>query len=310
MYYITQANFSRIHAKSKHQIAFNGDNAAYLYPHRHIDWFNDQEVSRILLCTILLDADHSLHPKFMPDTGWEQLSTPADDFRMAIPPKAPAYHTHADCPALHSVYRNFELPVGLKERYGEKGVQQFRQWLHTPTAHGTPFDWLEDNANRFAAQVSAKWRGCKWHEAIESYRKHRNSGVKLFAYNDLAAIQQKIDQLLADFNAWLATLTPAEQHAVQIHKQQAWCHQERYWAKHSRSYHNHLSAEQVRILLAEFSEQFKDPMQNALLAYHYQQAIRSGLTTDLPILQQLGFTACDCQKQIERSRLQGTQQAA
>ena len=101
--------------------------AAYIYDKKNITWFNELEASRLFLCKVfLLQPNHLLIQK-MEANKWLKIITSADEYTHVFPPTKPKFHLTANCIHSHHNYINFELPVGFKEKYREKGVEQFRQ---------------------------------------------------------------------------------------------------------------------------------------------------------------------------------------
>ena len=82
-------------------------------------------------------------------------------------PKAPSYHINKACEGLHQPFRDFELPVGFVEIYGEAGVIRFRKWLN--------FDVLEHDPERFKIKCEALWPQVSWHSVL--LERKENSGV-------------------------------------------------------------------------------------------------------------------------------------
>lgn len=277
MVYITQANYRRLLADPVPKLDMNGQDAL-LYTEHHIDWFSNLEAERLYLCKILLH-EHS-HPLFDQMIGkkWLYVFTPKDEYTHAVKPQPPRYHL-AGCDCMCHHFTNLRLPVGFKETYGIEGVEAFRDWF---TLH---CDLLPDHSSRFLNKVQALWPRVQWEGSVHQAVHLLNSGVCHFYNLHLPQLKQAVTDLLTRYKTWISSLPAPEQHALNAHK------------RHSSNCQG-LSAPAVtpqRLikLLQQFTQEFKNPMRDALLMYYYQSALNSGLgNCSTTALEALGFEPC------------------
>ncbi len=291
MAFITNYNFKRIYANpetvGKGLMMENCEEL--LYPNQVIDWFSDLEATRLFLCKILLlEPGHALFTQMI-HQKWLKIYTPADDFRHATKPKAPSYHVNKACEGLHQPFRDFELPVGFVEIYGEAGVTRFRKWLNSVDKDGQkPFDVFEHNPERFKIKCEALWARVSWHSVL--LERKENSGVHVFHYSTVEEIHDYINYLMAQYTRWLNNvLTDTECKAVETFKRRS--------TQKGLSFPG-MDNQALSKLMATFQREFKNRMTNALLAYYYKVAEKNHSDdVDKEVLEHLGFKPCgheDC----------------
>lgn len=282
MAFITKYNFKRIHANpetvGKGLMMENCEEL--LYPHKKIDWFSDLEATRLFLCKILLlEPGHALFAQMI-HQKWLKIYTPADNFRRATKPKAPSYHINKACEGLHQPFRDFELPVGFVEIYGEAGVIRFRKWLN--------FDVLEHDPKRFKIKCEALWPQVSWHSVL--LERKENSGVHVFDYSTEEEIHGYINYLMEQYTQWLNNvLNDTERKSVETFKRRS--------TQKGLSFPG-MDNQALNKLMATFQREFKNRMTNALLAYYYKVAEKNHSDdVNKEVLEHLGFKPCghvDC----------------
>ena len=282
MAFITKYNFKRIHANpetiGKGLMMENCEEL--LYPHKKIDWFSDLEATRLFLCKILLlEPGHALFTQMI-HQKWLKIYTPADNFRRATKPKAPSYHINKACEGLHQPFRDFELPVGFVEIYGEAGVIRFLKWLN--------FDVLEHDLERFKIKCEALWPRVSWHSVL--LERKENSGVHVFDYSTEEEIHGYINYLMEQYTQWLNNvLNDTERKAVETFKRRS--------TKKGLSFPG-MDNQALNKLMSTFQREFKNRMTNALLAYYYKVAEKNHSDdVNKEVLEYLGFKPCghvDC----------------
>ena len=282
MAFITKYNFKRIHANpetiGKGLMMENCEEL--LYPHKKIDWFSDLEATRLFLCKILLlEPGHALFTQMI-HQKWLKIYTPADNFRRATKPKAPSYHINKACEGLHQPFRDFELPVGFVEIYGEAGVIRFRKWLN--------FDVLEHDLERFKIKCEALWPRVSWHSVL--LERKENSGVHVFDYSTEEEIHGYINYLMEQYTQWLNNvLNDTERKAVETFKRRS--------TQKGLSFPG-MDNQALNKLMSTFQREFKNRMTNALLAYYYKVAEKNHSDdVNKEVLEYLGFKPCghvDC----------------
>ena len=291
MAFITKYNFKRIHANpetiGKGLMMENCEEL--LYPNQVINWFSDLEATRLFLCKILLlEPGHALFTQMI-HQKWLKIYTPADDFRRATKPKAPSYHTNKACEGLHQPFRDFELPVGFVEIYGEAGVIRFRKWLNSVDKDGQkPFDVFEHNPERFKIKCEALWPRVSWHSVL--LERKENSGVHIFDYSTEEEIHGYINYLMGQYTQWLNNvLNDTERKAVETFKRRS--------TQKGLSFPG-MDNQALNKLMATFQREFKNRMTNALLAYYYKVAEKNHSDdVNKEVLEHLGFKPCghvDC----------------
>ena len=284
MAFITKYNFKRIHAdpKTVGKGLMMENCEELLYPNQVIDWFSDLEATRLFLCKILLlEPGHALFTQMI-HQKWLKIYTPADNFRRATKPKAPSYHTNKACEGLHQPFRDFELPVGFVEIYGEAGVIRFRKWLNSIDKDGQkPFDVFEHKPERFKIKCEALWPRVSWDSVL--LERKENSGTLSFEHYTTEEIKLYINNLMDEYAQWLTKLTPTERKAVETFKRRS--------AQKGLSFHD-LDSTVVSTLMAKFQKDFKKQMAYALLSYYYKMAMENDNSVDEKVLEHLGFKPC------------------
>jgi len=242
--------------------------------------FSDLEATRLFLCKILLlEPGHALFAQMI-HQKWLKIYTPADNFRRATKPKAPSYHINKACEGLHQPFRDFELPVGFVEIYGEAGVIRFRKWLN--------FDVLEHDPERFKIKCEALWPQVSWHSVL--LERKENSGVHVFDYSTEEEIHGYINYLMEQYTQWLNNvLNDTERKSVETFKRRS--------TQKGLSFPG-MDNQALNKLMATFQREFKNRMTNALLAYYYKVAEKNHSDdVNKEVLEHLGFKPCghvDC----------------
>jgi hypothetical protein len=116
MAYITNANYKRIIDKINLKEIGNIESDVYKKP---IYFLNKSEVKYLQAMQILLkDPEKFAIEVYKPIIN-------KDTLKYVFESKQPAcYHEDQDCPNLHSVFRNFEIPAEIKERVRKKATDE------------------------------------------------------------------------------------------------------------------------------------------------------------------------------------------
>lgn len=207
---------------------------------------------------------------------YRKISKPVDDFYYVIPPKSPAYHESLDCPFLLSDYRNFEVPVEIKNQGTEK-IIEFRQWFLEVQS------LFERDPAAFQARLQLKWKILIPLNEIEK----QNSGfadVKNYTLEDLV---NKINELLGQARAFMKSSVPNTIILKRYQKQA-------YFGLRPDPLENNntgFSDDEVKKVLAIFDTEYKKPIKNLLLEY-YRVTFNPKLKFQGTLLEELGFIAC------------------
>lgn len=107
----------------------------------------------------------------------------ADHLNLLYPPKAPSFHAHAGCSALHHDYENFYIPESIK-LLGKTAVLKFRDFFaqHRSTYESAPSLFQFMVQNKFKVQVPSMDRVHRLNSGIETIDNPENSIAKIKAY--------------------------------------------------------------------------------------------------------------------------------
>ncbi|MBL0737638.1 hypothetical protein JI750_12100 [Flavobacterium sp. GN10] len=174
MAYITLSNTNKIIFKSNlKNLNLVGD--LYKIP---IYFFSKYEESALLAIQELLkNPEKYFNEIYIP-------YEPVDTFTLVYEGKKPSYHKFSDCPRLHSVYENFEIPSEIV-KLGKEKVNEFRNWFETVKN-------LLDDPQIFVMRLKLKW-------GIETNPNAiliRNSGSTEVENLSIEELENKIDLII------------------------------------------------------------------------------------------------------------------
>lgn len=188
----------------------------------------------------------------------------------------PAYHTRKDCPNLQSKYRNYEIPVEIKER-GDEEIQKFRQWFKENQI------FLESKPDLFVAKLQIAFRLSNIPNAID----HENTGAKEFDNLDLKVLEERIDSILRASGSFYKD-NPDKHTILRRFQKLTFL---AYTKDPIRNNDTELTDDELRSFLFEYDSTFKKPFKDLLLQY-YMVKFNPELNFDGYLLEQLGFKIC------------------
>ncbi|RRB06862.1 hypothetical protein [Larkinella rosea] len=188
----------------------------------------------------------------------------------------PAYHRDLVCPNLHSNFKNFEIPVEIKDK-GIQEITRFRKWFHI---HKEIF---ETDLKRFTELLEASFFIIINPATIEQ----KNSGIEKIRNYDLEELEIEIDDLLKKAGRFyyftekitiilkrFSTLTFLAYKTDPI-------------INNDTGY----SDDEVREVLKQYDREFKKPLKELLIEY-YKVSLNPNLSFSGLLLDRLDFKSC------------------
>jgi hypothetical protein len=213
---------------------------------------------------------------------------PVDTLKFVYEGKNPSYHKFADCPRLHSVYENFEIPTEIRE-LGKEKINEFRIWFET-VKH------LLDEPEKFVMRLRLKW-------GIETNPNAiiiSNSGSTEIENLNIEDLERKIDLTIKNAGKFYYE---NEKNKTILHKFSKFTYLA-YKAEKIEKNETIYSDEEIKILLKDYDNKFKRPLKGMLIEY-YRLKHNPNINFEGTILEKLGFKQCGhCHNQEINQRLQ------
>lgn len=200
---------------------------------------------------------------------------PVDTFTLIYEGKKPSYHKFADCPRLHSVYENFEIPSEIRE-LGKEKINEFRNWFET-VKH------LLDDPETFVMRLKLRW-GIETNPNAIIFH---NSGSTEIENLNVEELESKIDLIIKNAGRFYYK---SEKNKAILSKYSKFT----YLAYKSEKIENNetnYSDEEIKALLEEYDYEFKRPLKRMLIEY-YRLKHNPNMDLEGFILEKLGFKEC------------------
>lgn len=286
MAYITNANYKRIIDKINLKEIGNIESDVYKKP---IYFLNKSEVKYLQAMQILLkDPEKFAIEVYKPIIN-------KDTLKYVFESKQPScYHEDQDCPNLHSVFRNFEIPAEIKERVRKKATDEgkseseilfleeqqikiFRRWFNEN------FICFKADPEEFLRRLDIRWNVQRNVKEIE----RGNSGME-FIYNlNLVELENEIDKVLREAGRYFTENNDKQDLIRRFQKLTFIAYQKGAIEINDTE----LSDDELRKFLLEYDTKFKKPIKSLLIQY-YRVKYNSDLSFDGLLLDRLNFKPC------------------
>ncbi|WP_132053119.1 hypothetical protein [Pseudocnuella soli] len=200
-----------------------------------------------------------------------------DSKKYVFPERQPSYHRDRTCQRLHSNYKNFEIPVAVRER-GDAGVEAFRIWFTQNNCHNlTATEYIQ------ALQLKFPYVGGINPRSIEL----DNTGNVTQENYSLEGLLTKINQILDECDKYFEDNKAIRNLIVRYQK----------WTFLAFTYgtikdnNSGLSDEQLRDFLYKYELTFKTPVKSLLVEY-YRIRFNPELEFEGKLLEKMGFSQC------------------
>ncbi|MCL9968075.1 MAG: hypothetical protein NBV56_01990 [Aquirufa antheringensis] len=286
MAYITAANYKRIIGKIN--LKEVGDINVEVYK-KPIYFLNKSELKYLQAMQILFkDPEKFAIEVYKPIIN-------KDTLKYVFESKQPAcYHEDEECPNLHSVFRNFEIPSEIKERVRQKAtddgkseseilfleeqqIKIFRRWFLEN------FICFKTDPEEFLRRLDIRWNVQRNVEEIE----RDNSGIESIYNLNLVELENEIDQVLREAGRYFTENNDKQDLIRRFQKLTFIAYQKGAIEINDTE----LSDDELREFLIEYDTKFKKPVKNLLIQY-YRVKYNSELSFDGLLLDRLNFKPC------------------
>ncbi|MFM6948721.1 MAG: hypothetical protein ACKOWQ_06905 [Aquirufa sp.] len=286
MAYITAANYKRIIGKIN--LKEIGDINVDVYK-KPIYFLNKSEVKYLQAMHILLkDPEKFAIEVYKPIINKDTLKYVFESNQPAC------YHEDQDCPNLHSVFRNFEIPSEIKERARQKAtddgkgeseilfleeqqIKIFRRWFLEN------FICFKTDPEEFLRRLDIRWNVQRNVEEIE----RDNSGIESIYNLNLVELENEIDQVLREAGRYF-TENNDKQNLIRRFQKLTFI---AYQKGAIEINDTELSDDELREFLIDYDTKFKKPVKNLLIQY-YRVKYNSELSFEGLLLDRLNFKPC------------------
>lgn len=263
--YITRSNLERITRKTKTDIVLEGK-----IHDRPIYFFSEFEIKNLLSLKIFIN-----NPRYFIDNYYTTVKT-EDSKKYVFEEGSPAYHKRKDCERLNSNFRNFEIPLKIKEQ-GEVKINEFRKWFKEN------LDLLDDPVvfvmrlrNKFDVNTNPK--------SVE----YENRGISEFDNLNLYFIPAVIDKLVFKAADFYNSSTENEQNILKNFSKRTYL---AFSEKKIEDNDTGLSDAELKTFLKDYDSTFKKPIRNLIIKKFIGEA-NEDLKFDSTLLDKLGFKPC------------------
>jgi hypothetical protein len=286
MAYITAANYKRIIGKINLKQVGDIDLEVYKKP---IYFLNKSEVKYLQAMQILLkDPEKFAIEVYKPIINKDTLKYVFESNQQAC------YHEDQDCPNLHSVFRNFEIPYEIKERVREKAtndgkteseiffleeqqIKIFRRWFIEN------FICFKTDPEEFLRRLDIRWNVQRNVLEIERV----SSGIESIDNLNLVDLENEIDKVLREAGRYF-TENKDKQDLIRRFQKLTFI---AYQKGAIEINDTELSDDELRKFLIEYDTKFKMPIKSLLVQY-YRIKYNSELSFDGLLLDRLNFKSC------------------
>jgi len=189
----------------------------------------------------------------------------------------PAYHKDSDCDRLSADYINYIVPEFIRER-GLDAVKAYRAWFKAN------MHLLNDRPTHF--QLRFKTQYGIWIEPKQI--ELPNSGITKFESCDLESLEKSIDEILARAAA-LYNSDELTREIISNWGKNAWLG--RRPNEPLRGNKTGADEDSIRAFLRRYESKILTPLKRTLIEY-YKIKLNPRLEYGCPLLDQLGFVAC------------------
>ena len=204
----------------------------------------------------------------------------------------PAYHQNCECERLNSNFKNFLIPVEIKER-GNDEIQKFRIWFKQS------MHLLEEKQDVFMMKLALKFKLKVKPQEVNA----PNSGIAEIEQYDLPELERRIDSIIRDCGRFWHN--NADKQSI-IRRFQKYTFLG-YIKDEIKNNDTELSDEELKDFLILYDKKFKRPLKNLLIEY-YRIKFNPNLNFNENLLEQLGFVECqkchnkfDLQKELNEA---------
>lgn len=189
--------------------------------------------------------------------------------------KKPAYHNDLNCERLNSNFKNFEIPVEIKEK-GTKEIERFRNWFKENYL-------LLENPVVFEMRIHSAFGVNINPKAIN----FTNSGSAELENLNLEQLEQKIDELLKEAGRFYYKSDKHQTIIKKFGKYTYLAYKDEQIQRNDTAYDDN----EIKEFLRNYDEQFKKPLK-LLLIHYYRVKLNPDLKMEGNLLEQLGFVPC------------------
>ncbi len=286
MAYITAANYKRIIGKINLKEVGDIELEVYKKP---IYFLNKSEVKYLQTMQILLkDPEKFAIEVYKPIINKDTLKYVFESNQQAC------YHEDQDCPNLHSVFRNFEIPEEIKERVRKKATDEgksesqiffleeqqikiFRRWFLENLI------CFKTDPEEFLRRLDIRWNVQR--NVIEIER--GSSGIESIYNLNLVDLENEIDKVLREAGRYF-TENKDKQDLIRRFQKLTFI---AYQKGAIEINDTELSDDELRKFLVEYDTKFKMPIKSLLIQY-YRIKYNSELSFDGLLLDRLNFKPC------------------
>lgn len=300
--YITKANASKIiKLVDLKKITIEGD----MYIRNNIvlnAMFSKYEKQELLAYKMLMEDPES----FMSEIYEKLLDKKGEDSYWWIYENhsSPAYHLDPECPLLCSNFKNYRIPASIRfrritkaknvesiddkilteeeKRIVHENVDKYRKWWKDEG-----FELFKTDKDLFLMHVNNKFQPDPRVRDIKEFE-WTNSGIEEIDNSSLQEIEDNIDKLIKESGKYYYQ---SKKHISILKHYAKWTS---YAYKEDKSFPNNdtgYTDNEIRFLLKEYNESFKDPLKTILKEY-YRRKNNPDLAINENLTCQLGFKPC------------------
>ena len=248
----------------------------------NIDFFNKFEENLLLATKALFEnPDEFFKEKYERHVRQSDTHTFVYEYEGA----SPAYHKNITCNKLLSNYKNFEIPLQIRNK-GKEEISKFRKWFKERESI------LIDNPEQFLELLAVSWGVESTQATLNSLkREYNNSGPEEIKNIDLNTLENDIDDLIKETNIFW---NENQRNRIILNR----------YAKHayiwrgngSLSNDSGYSDTEIRDTLETFERSHKKPLMEDLKHY-YRLKFNPEIELKDDLLSRLGFVPClECER--------------
>lgn len=286
MAYITKSNSRRILKKINFNEIQNITGEVYKKP---IYFLSKWETKYLLLMqTLLKEPEKFALEVYRPIVN-------KDTFRYVFEnEQSPSYHFDKNCKRLNSNFKNFVIPIEIKERARKKAknegkteqetieiekqqVEVFRLWFKNN------IELFEKDTEKFLKKLEIRWNIQRNINEIEK----DNSGTETIDNLNLAELESEIDKLIREAGRYFTT-NKDKQHLIRRFQKLTFL---AYTKEEIKINDTELTDDELKSFLLEYDSKFKRPIFELLIQY-YRVKYNPELSFDGQLLERLNFNPC------------------